>query len=167
MKKLLRIFGRILSTAATLLLVLILLCNLYILAARELFHVPQPAVFGHSAAVVMSGSMSGAIEVNDMVIVRHGAPCTVGDVIMFQSGNSLVTHRIVEEQADAFITKGDANNTTDLTPTPKSSVLGRVVLVIPAVGYFLEFVRSPLGLLLLLLLGFLLTELSWALQKQR
>lgn len=153
MKRLFTALGRILSLAVTVLLALVLCCNLYITAARQFWGVQQPAVFGYSAAVVVSGSMSGAIEINDMVIVRHGVDCGPGDVVMFENGRSLVTHRILSETKDAYITKGDANNAEDPSPTPKCNVLGKVVAVTPQVGKFLDFLRSPSGMCILILLA--------------
>ena len=41
---------------------IVLLANLYRLAAREIFKVKSPMVFGYSSAVVLTGSMSGTIE---------------------------------------------------------------------------------------------------------
>lgn len=147
-----KIAGRLFSALLTGVLAVILACNLYTIAARQFLGIQQPAIFGYSSAIVVSGSMSGAIEIHDVVIVRHGAVCVPGDIIMFQSGDSLVTHRIVSEDGDAYITKGDANNTEDSAPTPQSSVLGKVVLVIPKVGILFNFLRTPFGLCLLVLL---------------
>lgn len=131
-------------------LLLILAANCYMMFARLVLHEQQPDVLGYSTAVVISGSMSGSIEINDMIIIHAEDTYTIGDVITFYSGNSLVTHRIVGETERGFITKGDANNAADLYPVPITDVVGKVVLVLPGIGVIIEALRTPLGMTVLL-----------------
>ena len=131
-------------------LLLILAANCYMMFARLVLHEQQPDVLGYSTAVVISGSMSGSIEINDMIIIHAEDTYTTGDVITFYSGNSLVTHRIVGETERGFITKGDANNAADLYPVPITDVVGKVVLVLPGIGVIIEALRTPLGMTVLL-----------------
>ena len=104
-------------------LLLVLAANCYMMFARFVLHEQQPDVLGYSSAVVISGSMSGSIEINDMILIHEEDTYAVGDVITFYSGSSLVTHRIVGETERGFITKGDANNTADLYPVPIEHVV--------------------------------------------
>ena len=159
--------GRILSGLLTGFLALILACNLYTIAMRYFAGVQQPAVFGYSTAVVISGSMSGSIEINDMVVIHREDSYAVGDVITFKSGDSLVTHRIVEETPDGFVTKGDANNAEDTRPVPPEAVVGKVVLVIPGIGLVIEYLRTPLGMTCLVLVGFLMIEIPAMIDRRR
>ncbi len=131
-------------------LLLILAANCYMMFARLVLHEQQPDVLGYSTAVVISGSMSGSIEINDMIIIHAEDTYTTGDVITFYSGNSLVTHRIVDDTERGFITKGDANNAADLYPVPITDVVGKVVLVLPGIGVIIEALRTPLGMTVLL-----------------
>ena len=140
-------------------LLLILAANCYMMFARLVLHEQQPDVLGYSTAVVISGSMSGSIEINDMIIIHAEDTYTTGDVITFYSGNSLVTHRIVGETERGFITKGDANNAADLYPVPITDVVGKVVLVLPGIGVIVEALRTPLGMTVLL--GIALGMILW------
>lgn len=140
-------------------LLLILAANCYMMFARLVLHEQQPDVLGYSTAVVISGSMSGSIEINDMIIIHAEDTYTTGDVITFYSGNSLVTHRIVGETERGFITKGDANNAADLYPVPITDVVGKVVLVLPGIGVIIEALRTPLGMTVLL--GIVLGMILW------
>ncbi len=137
-------------------LVLLLAFNLFLLASKAITG-EMPSVFGYSSAVVISGSMSPTIEVDDMVIIHREDVYSRGDIITYKDGKSLVTHRIHEIMEDGYITKGDANNTTDGTVSP-DSVVGRVVLVIPKVGKLIFFLRTPLGMCGIVLIGVLLIE---------
>ena len=144
--------GRILSISLTLALAFVLACNVYIIAARSITG-QQPTAFGFSSAVVISGSMSGAIEVNDMVITQARDSYVPGDIISFDTGSSIVTHRILEVTEEGFVTKGDANNTEDMNKVTPAQVVGKVVLVIPGVGTVIESLRTPLGMMCITLLG--------------
>ena len=163
----LKTIGRVFSILLTVLLALILIANLYTIGVRHFAGEPQPAVFGWSWAVVISGSMEPEIQVNDLVIVHEEESYKVGDVITYENGSSVVTHRIVAETEQGFTTKGDYNNAEDMYPVPVSSVVGRVVSVIPGVGTLIEYLRSPLGMTCMVLIGFLLIEIPYLLDKRR
>lgn len=150
---------RILSALITAALALLLAANVYVIAARAVTGEPQPTVFGFSAAVVVTGSMSPAIEPGDLVVCRRSTDYAVGDVITFHSGASLVTHRIVGSTPDSYITQGDANNVADADPVPNGAIVGRVVFTVPKLGIFIEKLRTPLGMTVLVLIGFALIEL--------
>ena len=150
---------RVFSAVITAVLALLLAANVYVIAARAVTGEPQPTVFGFSAAVVVTGSMSPAIEPGDLVVCCRSEDYAVGDVITFRSGASLVTHRIVGDTPDGFTTKGDANNVADADPVPRGAVVGKVVFTVPKLGIFIEKLRTPLGMTVLVLIGFALIEL--------
>ena len=150
---------RVLSAIVTVILALLLAANVYVIAARAVTGEPQPTVFGFSAAVVVTGSMSPAIEPGDLVVCRRAADYAVGDVIMFRSGAAIVTHRIVGDTPDGFTTQGDANNVADADPVPRGAIVGKVVFTVPKLGIFIEKLRTPLGMTVLVLIGFALIEL--------
>ena len=83
----------------------------------------------------------------------------VGDIVMYQTGGTPVTHRIISENEKGYRTKGDANNTDDGTDIPKEDVVGKVVLVIPKIGAAIRLVRTPIGMLSLFVAIILITEL--------
>ena len=60
----------------------------------------------------------------------------------------------------SFVTKGDANNTTDLNPVVAGQVVGRVVLIVPFVGRLSLFVHSLWGWILMVILPALIL-ISW------
>jgi len=161
-----RIF-RILNRVVAVLAIILLGCNLYVIGARYICGVDQPAVFGWSWAVVISGSMEDAISVNDLVVIHEQDHYTTGDIITFRSNGAIITHRITAKTPDGYITKGDANNTEDLQPTLKQNVIGKVVWVIPGVGKAIEFLRTPLGMLCLVLVGVALIEIPYWLEQHK
>ena len=132
-------------------LALVLLANLYTLAAQRLFHNDSPAILGYRTAVVLTGSMEPAICADDLVIVHRQETYSAGDIIMFRSGANTTTHRVTEVTAEGYRTKGDANNTADADTVPPADVLGRVVLTLHGAGAVVRFLRTPLGALCLVL----------------
>lgn len=125
---------KILDVIITVLLLFVIVCNLYIAIARRATGKLQPTTFGFSTAVVVSGSMEDAISVNDLIIDKAQKEYSVGDIISFESGSSVVTHRIVGEKDGGFVTKGDANNTEDRDIVKKENIIGKVVLTVPKIG---------------------------------
>ena len=124
-----------------------LLCALTIWLAVDKFVLksPVPSVFGYSALTVKTGSMSGTIEIGDLIIIKDTGDYEIGDIVTFlQKGDSIpTTHRIIDSREDgSFITKGDANNVQDALPVSKDIILGEVVKVLPEVGLFAERVQS-------------------------
>lgn len=143
------IIWRILCWILTILLFAVLFFNVYSFIARAATDNPYPLIFGYGTAVVLSGSMEEAISVNDLVVYRQQDSYEVGDIVSYNTGSSLVTHRIVELSETGFITKGDANNTPD-SPILPEQIVGKVVLVVPGVGAAIEFAQSPLGMMILI-----------------
>jgi len=159
---------RVVNIALTAIVALLLAANVYMIAARFVTKTPQPTLFGFSWAVVISGSMEPDIRVNDLIIAQEKEYYAVGDVITYSTGSSAVTHRIIDgDGEEGFITKGDANNTPDTSPVSKEQVIGKVIAVVPSVGTFIAFLRTPLGMLCLVLIGFLLIEIPYLLERQR
>ncbi len=114
-----------------------------------------PMPFGYGVAVVLSGSMEPALHVNDFVVAAEKDDYSVGDIVVYQSGQSLTVHRIVARDGDLITTQGDANNTTD-EPVPISAVKGAVVLRIPLLGLVIRLVKKPVVAIILLMAAFLL-----------
>lgn len=167
-RKALKLIYRILSAVLTAFLAVIVAANIYTAAARAITGEPQPTFFGYSSAVIVSGSMSGTIDVGDLIICRTQQSYTTGDIITFREaydGDSLVTHRIVSQTDAGFITQGDANNTPDSQPVSAESIAGKVVCIIPKIGFFIEYLRTPLGMTCVVLIGLLLLALPSALES--
>lgn len=108
-----------------------------------------PSVFGYSVLIIASPSMTGAIEAGDAIIIKNSDSYAVGDVITyFPAGESVsVTHRIVRMEGDRFYTKGDANQSEDPAPVSMEQIVGKVAVKLDKVGYFIEWLKSPVGII--------------------
>ena len=108
-----------------------------------------PSVFGYSMLIIASPSMTGSIEAGDAIIIRKSDSYAVGDVITyFPADESFsVTHRIVRMEGDKFYTKGDANQSEDPDPVLIEQIAGKVAVKLNKVGYFIEWLNSPAGII--------------------
>lgn len=109
--------------------ILVALC-VYTFIMTDILKKDYANVFGYTYFVVATGSMSGTIEVNDVVIVKLGNDAEVGDIITYKTEDgAFITHRVVKEIGNQLITQGDVNNTED-EPISKDDMVGTVEMVI-------------------------------------
>jgi len=118
------------------------------------FHYQLPLPF--SLYLVQSGSMEPAINTGDVVVVKEQPNYQEREVITFyDSDHRVVTHRILKIQSDGketvFVTKGDANESADTNPVPQSQVIGKLVMVLPKMGFMVSFAKTRYGALLLII----------------
>ena len=108
-----------------------------------------PSVFGYSVLIIASPSMTGSIEAGDAIIIKKSDSYAVGDVITYfpADENFSVTHRIVRMEGDKFYTKGDANQSEDPDPVLIEQIAGKVAVKLDKVGYFIEWLKSPIGII--------------------
>ncbi len=104
--------------------------------------------------IVQSGSMEPTLPVGSVVVVAPAASYGVGDMITFGSDTGAripTTHRVaaVEREGGSvrYVTKGDANEEPDSGLVSYDMVIGRVVGVVPRLGFALDFARSRNGFL--------------------
>lgn len=145
---------------------IILGINAYLANARGLAGNQMPTPFGFGAAVVLSGSMEPTLKTNDMIIVRETGSYEVGDIVVYQSGNTLIVHRVIAKDGETVTTQGDANNVAD-DPIAVSVIKGEVIAHIPAAGLVVNALKTPVGILIVLLAAFALTELSFRKEKDK
>ena len=106
---------------------------------------------------VTSGSMEPKIPVGSMVLVKPSQTLQTGDVITFDPNPNLtVTHRIVaveyEQTNKRFLTKGDANDDLDTWKVAPEQVRGKVILTLPFLGYLSQWLKSPTGFVVAIVL---------------
>lgn len=140
--------------------------NVYSINASRLAGDPVPMPFGVGSAVVLSGSMEPAVSVGDLLIISEGNNYQVGDIVVYQSGRIAVTHRIVSISGDEVITRGDANNAED-EPISLERIKGKVVMIIPFVGYLVKIIKTPLGTFAIIALAVFLMERSFRVEKEK
>lgn len=153
-------------------LLLLILCgvvlgvNVYLANANSLVGNQLPTPFGYGAAVVLSGSMEPELYKGDLILVKETDIYKQNDVVVFQDGNSLVVHRIIEIDGDAITTKGDANTSAD-EPISVSDVKGRVLFRIPFAGNIVGFLKTPVGIICIIAAAVALIEIPRRSEKKK
>ncbi|WP_187120174.1 signal peptidase I [Methanomassiliicoccus luminyensis] len=115
-------------------------------------------IFGYRLDVVQSGSMEPNIGVGDLVITapEEFSDIRTGDVISFRSPDNgvLICHRVVgvDESNSTLQTKGDANEDNDPYVLKEQHVVGKVVANIPLMGYAVDFLKTPFGWAVIIML---------------
>jgi signal peptidase len=129
---------------------------LLLLTAVLTFFAPR---FGWHVDTVLSGSMEPAIPTGSLLVTRPVPPddIHIGDIITFSGSgrDRFITHRVMAIERTngiVFTTKGDANNAEDPFPVPAEKVAGKVLVQIPFLGFIFSFVKTPLGIFLMLII---------------
>ena len=142
-----------------------LLWNLYLLNEKTLRGNALPMPFGFGTAMVLSGSIEPAIYVDDLILVAQREAYGVGDVVVYQSGDSLVVHRIIAMENGMVTTQGDANNAPD-EPMEYGKIKGAMVGRIAGAGSLVRTMKSPVVSFALMGLAIFLLERSFRKEKQ-
>ena len=155
------------------------LCNVFgvlILLSVILLCIPVtvPRWMGYEIYNVVSGSMEPEIPVGSAIYVHAEAPEQIaeGDIIAFQSGDSVIAHRVVRNQTveGSFTTKGDANADQDMNPVSYDELIGRVTFHIPMLGEFMTILTGTVGKIYLLIFaacGAMLNVLAARMRQRR
>ena len=141
-----KVIAKILRAVGTILLVgMILACAVVVV----------PKFAGISVYAVISGSMEPTIPTGSLVFVEKVEPeeLLTNDIVAYNSqiaGGGVITHRVVEikKEERSFITKGDANSSSDVTPVKFEQLVGRVKSFIPGLGKLALFLSEKSGKLI-------------------
>ncbi|MED1438492.1 signal peptidase I [Aeribacillus composti] len=121
----------------------------------------EPKFFGHQLKIVLSGSMEPSIQTGSVIVVKpekETEKYKEGDIITFQADeNVFVTHRIIKVVKNGnevmYQTKGDNNEEADSELVLSKNVVAKYTgITIPYIGYFMNFVNSKQGSVILLII---------------
>lgn len=103
-------------------------------------------IIGFRTYTVLSGSMEPEFYPGDLVITQHKdkANIKINDIVTFIDNEGvIITHRIIEETDQGYITKGDNNNVNDADVLKEENIIGEVKFSIPKVGYVMNWLSNP------------------------
>lgn len=100
--------------------------------------------------------MEPTIMTGDIIVIKSERTYNINDTITFKANNRTITHRIiqVQDQTDStlYTTKGDANRTEDEGSISLEQIIGKVIFILPKVGFLVHFSRTPWGLIFLIII---------------
>ena len=105
--------------------------------------------FGYSIFEIQTASMAGEMEIGDWILVKITNDVKLNDIITFEQDGSFITHRIIEQYKNTYITKGDSNNSKD-TPIEKKQIVGKMIRVMPKFGIVKKTFFNPKVLIILI-----------------
>lgn len=125
-------FFKFIIYAVISIVIVILLCSV---TNRILSKENYTNILGYTFLEVVTGSMSGTIEIGDGIIVKLISEIKENDIIVYKKADNLITHRLIKIEEDRLITKGDANNIPD-EPITKDMIIGKVIFIIPQIHFW-------------------------------
>ena len=143
---------------------LILGLNLYFANAGTILGNQLPMPFGYGMANVLSGSMEPTFSKGTLLLVKETQNVQEGDIVVYQSGRELIVHRVIALSEDEVTTQGDANNVAD-KPFDKTQIRGKVIGWIPVLGSVAAMLKTPIAVIVILILAFILIEGSFRAQR--
>lgn len=161
---------KIISTVLVWLVVIVaVFMMIFTIISVNTFNRNDRNLFGFRFYVVLSDSMSKTdFDAGDLVLIKEVDPTTLqeGDIIAYQSQNSenygqTVTHKIRAKTTDpngnpGFITYGTTTGVDDETVVTYPFILGKYQMALPKVGTFFQFLKTPQGYIICILIPFLL-----------
>lgn len=120
-----------------------------------------PSLWGQKPLVVISGSMEPTLKVGGILYYEkiNIDEFDEGDILVYQTKEHIISHRIVDINENGFITKGDINNSVDNYLVSDEQILGKGTnWSIPFIGYYADYIYSH-KYLLYISLGIIIVDL--------
>ena len=120
-----------------------------------------PSLWGQKPLVVISGSMEPTLKVGGILYYEKIDinEFDEGDILVYQTKEHIISHRIVNINENGFITKGDINNSVDNYLVSDEQILGKGTnWSIPFIGYYADYIYSH-KYLLYISLGVIIVDL--------
>ena len=108
-------------------------CSIYLMTSKMVGDNQLWMPFGYGAANVLSGSMEPTFSEGTLLIIKAARETKPGEIVVYQSEDELIVHRVVSVEGDIIVTKGDANAVCD-RPFRDTDLKGRVIAWIPHAG---------------------------------
>ena len=144
------------------LIIPIIIYNISLIVFSTINKNETPCFFGIKTFVIVSGSMQPDLMIGDIVIVKNcdKNDINVGDIISYRSGQSVITHRIVEfiesDGQTGYITKGDNNNVKDNVVVKFEDIEGKYIGKISKLGNVVLFLKNKIVIISIILIFYLI-----------
>jgi len=148
-RKITSVISKIIISVFTAILLLVLVLNAFMLVSVKRIKGGERTSWGYAGAIVSSGSMEPAVSVNDLIIIKGLDFYAEGDIVTyFSERGSLITHRVKSVSDNGYVLQGDSNNVSD-GEISRQRIIGRVVFIAPGVGGIVNWITSPVSIVLM------------------
>ena len=143
--------------------ILFLFLSVYLI--KRIIDKDQPTtVWGIAFFEVSTGSMEPEIMIGDLIITKKikDDQYQVGMIVTYLPPNAKtpVTHQIVKRDGNIITTRGinEETNNIDDEPFDVSCIIGKKIGIWHQYNRFANFIKSPFGIIVFVLGGFLIIE---------
>ena len=149
---------KILNVVILLIIVPILIYNITIIIKYIQNPKETPDFLGFKTYEIVSRSMEDTINKNDIIVVKKVDKNEINenDIISFDNGNEIITHRIVEIEningQTLYTTKGDNNRFADDEKISFEQIEGKYVFKLSKLGYLMNFLKNRYFLIILFII---------------
>ena len=134
---------KVISNLLFIVLGLVLVVCLYSFVSIQVLSHKYVNFFSYTFFQIGSNSMAPAITTNDLIVVKlSDDDIKAGDIITYEDGDTLVTHRVQSVNQTGYVTKRDANMEQDRAIL-KDQVVGKVVKILPQYGVWFKVLTTP------------------------
>lgn len=167
------IFEKLVMILLYIIIIPIIIYSLTLMIKSYINPIEIPDFFGFKSFVIISESMEPTIMTGDAILVKEvkQEELKVKDIISFQDGDSINTHRIVEILEDNGIikykTKGDNNKKEDKELVTYDKIEGVYQFRIKGFGKIVEVIKNKITLVVLLIVLVLISACQVRINKKR
>lgn len=167
------IFEKLVMILLYIIIIPIIIYNLTLMIKSYIHPTEIPDFFGFKSFVIISESMEPTIMTGDAILVKEvkQEKLRVKDIISFQDGDSINTHRIVEILEDngmiKYKTKGDNNKKEDKELVTYDKIEGVYQFRIKGFGKTVEIIKNKITLVALLIILVLISVCQVRINKKR
>ena len=167
---------RIVSICVYIILIPILIYNINLIIKAIIKPNETPSFLGIKTYVIISGSMEPNINIGDIVIAKSiknkEESIKVGDIISYRKGQNVITHRITNIEKDEngilrIATKGDNNNTEDSERILINNIEGKVITIIPKIGYITLILKDKVLIILIFIIAYVYISKTEKVKKRK
>lgn len=162
-------FNIVKTTLVWLMVLLAVSMMIFTVISVTTFNRNDRSLFGYKMYIVKTDSMAATdFNAGALILVKEVDPAALqeGDIITFMSQDTesfgeTITHKIRKTTVDAegnpgFITYGTTTGVDDETVVTYPFILGKYQTALPKVGTFFQFLKTPQGYIICILIPFLL-----------
>ena len=133
------------------LLVFILTLSVYVFVVSNVLKKDYVNIFGYTYFSIATDSMTGTIDMDDIIIVKLGTDVNKDDIICYYNKDGvIITHRIIDIDGDMITTKGDSVDLAD-DPFNNNKIIGRVVKIFKP-SIIIAFIALCLVIIIILII---------------
>lgn len=167
------IFKTILTVLGNIIFILFiaLMSLVIILSGLSFFSGKEPTIMGNKMYIIGENSLSPVLNKNDAIVVKEipAKAAKTGDIVVYygKNGKDIITSWVDKVNEDSSVeVKKDLSQDKSIKVDEKA-IIGVASYRIAKLGYIITFISRPIGIAIVLGVGFVLYFLIWLMGRKR